>query len=291
MNDLAIKEGKIITQEEHKLTTLTAQDVVQRTVLAQQIMKEIMKEGVHYGKIPGCGDKPVLLKPGAEKLCLTFQFRPQYDTKMTESDVNREIDWEKKDRNGKVYSRGSTKGYYKYISHCILIYYPSGIIVGEGIGICSNFERKFRIQDSYDIENTVAKMAEKRSLIAAVLIATATSDILTQDLDELLDNGVINTDDRRQETKQDTSKSHKSQTRQADKKSTNTGNGQEAFLRKKILAKANLYFNNDKNQINSYLDGFIDDGKTLEDETQLEILNLIMGDLDTKISISQQQGQ
>ena len=43
--------------------------IAQRQLLAAH-MKESMKPGVHYGEIPGCGDKPALFKAGAEYLLL-----------------------------------------------------------------------------------------------------------------------------------------------------------------------------------------------------------------------------
>ena len=58
---------------------LTVEQVLLHLSLIQQIMSAAMKEGEHYGRIPGCGDKPTLLKPGAEKLCLTFRLAPTYD--------------------------------------------------------------------------------------------------------------------------------------------------------------------------------------------------------------------
>ncbi len=45
----------------------------------QYVMSKIMRDGEHYGKIPGCGDKPTLLKPGAEKICMTFRLSPSYE--------------------------------------------------------------------------------------------------------------------------------------------------------------------------------------------------------------------
>ena len=37
-------------------------------------MGAAMKDGEHFGKIPGCGDKPTLLKPGAEKALFDLPF-------------------------------------------------------------------------------------------------------------------------------------------------------------------------------------------------------------------------
>jgi hypothetical protein len=50
---------------------------------------------------------------------------------------------------------------------------------------CNNFESKYRTLNPYDVKNTLEKMAEKRSLVAAVLIGTAASDIFTQDIEDL----------------------------------------------------------------------------------------------------------
>ncbi len=54
----------------------SVQQVLGQVALIQQIMAAAMKDGEHYGRIPGCGDKPTLLKPGAEKLCLHLPHGP-----------------------------------------------------------------------------------------------------------------------------------------------------------------------------------------------------------------------
>ena len=65
-------------------TALTAENLKQQVAIVQQAMRAVMKKGLHYGVIKGCGDKPVLLKPGAEVLALTFQFAPKYDVQVTD---------------------------------------------------------------------------------------------------------------------------------------------------------------------------------------------------------------
>ena len=64
---------------------LTVQSIVAQVKLIQNVMEAVMQgptkehpEGVHYGVIPGC-KKPTLLKPGAEKLSMTFRLRPIID--------------------------------------------------------------------------------------------------------------------------------------------------------------------------------------------------------------------
>ena len=182
----------------------------------QQVMEGVMKDGTHYGKIPGCGDKPALLKAGAEKLCMTFRLDPEYE-------ITQERDGD----------------HLTITSKCTLHYIPNGARMGSGMGSCSSREAKYAYrsavrkcptcgaeaiikgkaeygggwlcygkkggcgakfvdsdaliagqqmgrvenEDLADQYNTVLKMANKRSLIAAVLNVTAASDIFTQDLD------------------------------------------------------------------------------------------------------------
>ena len=49
---------------------LSVKDIREQINLIQGVMKDAMQDKVHFGTIPGCGDKPTLLKPGAEKLSL-----------------------------------------------------------------------------------------------------------------------------------------------------------------------------------------------------------------------------
>ncbi len=70
--ELAIYESK----------PLTANDIKGQVDLIQEVMKKVMRDKEHYGIIPGCGDKPALLKPGAEKLNLTFRMAPDPETEI-----------------------------------------------------------------------------------------------------------------------------------------------------------------------------------------------------------------
>ena len=45
-------------------SALSVKEVMGQVNLIQQIMSEAMQDGEHYGVIPGCGDKKVLLKAG-----------------------------------------------------------------------------------------------------------------------------------------------------------------------------------------------------------------------------------
>src|SRR5690348_2850203 len=50
-----------------------AGELVARLDTIKEVMRTAMQPNVDYGVIPGTGSKPTLLKPGAEKLAVTFQ--------------------------------------------------------------------------------------------------------------------------------------------------------------------------------------------------------------------------
>ena len=164
----------------------------------RDIKKAVMKEGVHYGTIPGCGDKPTLLKPGAETLLVTFRIsgEPIIEDLSTPDEARYRVNIQAK----------------SIVTQAFL---------GSGIGECSSHEEKYRWRKAIckeefdetaedrkrmkwgrkkdggtyqiqqvrtnkaDLANTVLKMAKKRALVDAALTVTAASDVFTQDLDEM----------------------------------------------------------------------------------------------------------
>lgn len=199
--------------------------LIEQVALIQNVMKSVMKDGEHFGKIPGCGDKPSLLKPGAEKLCFTFRMDPEFDIEVIDMG----------------------KGHREYRVKCTLFAINGSQRLGSGVGSASTMEGKWRFRtgpvestgrsvpsdywdqrksdpakaqealggrglstkkidgvwmivkqgekvehdNPADVYNTVLKMAKKRAMVDAVLTCTAASDIFTQDVEELVDNGVI----------------------------------------------------------------------------------------------------
>lgn len=138
----------------------------ERLIMLQNFVKELMIPNIDYGLIPK-SDKPCLFKPGAEKLCDIFGFSKQVEI------LNRIEDWE--------------KGLFHYEVKVLLTNKRTGIIEAEGIGSCNNKERKFKNQDSFSITNTILKMSKKRAFIDAVLSATRSSGIFTQDIEDIDD--------------------------------------------------------------------------------------------------------
>jgi hypothetical protein len=201
---------------------LSASNIRAQVNLIQEVKREVMTEGQHYGTIPGCGDKPTLLKPGAEKLSLVFRLRPIM------SDA----------KDIQIVEMGSGHREVRALCH---ILNEVGLEVATGVGSCSTMEKKYRYRDAQrkcpncgaaaiikgkeeygggflcfakkggcgakfpdddkaitgqalgqvenpdiaDTYNTVLKIAKKRAYVDGVLSATGGSDFFTQDIEDM----------------------------------------------------------------------------------------------------------
>lgn len=100
---------------------LSVETIKKQIQVIQEVMQGAMVRDTHYGTIPGT-DKPTLLKAGAEKLCLTFRLSPTYT--VTKTDLG--------------------GGHREYEVRCTLTHIPSQSVFGEGVGVCSTMESKYR---------------------------------------------------------------------------------------------------------------------------------------------------
>jgi len=214
---LAVRERSAVATRDE----LSVDDLLAQVAKLDQVVERAMHEGVHYGKVPGT-DRPTLLKPGAERLCVVFRLAPTYP------DDRLKLTWHE-------------DGHFTVVATCVLRHIPTDLVVGEGLGLCSSLEKKYRWRtlqrrcpecgepqirkskrdpewycwkkeggcgatfpldsdagrqieaqetgktenpDVADTYNTVLKMAAKRALIAATLNGTAASDKFTQDVDD-----------------------------------------------------------------------------------------------------------
>jgi hypothetical protein len=194
--------------------------------------RERLKEGVHYGVIPGT-QKPTLYKPGAEALLSGMGLRSE-----TGNESPPILDFTGKDHGGEPF--------IMYDRYC-RIYRQTGPTVNDRIevanlgGACNSWEPKYRYRNSSrvcpqcgkeaiikgkadygggwvcfkkkdgcgakfrdgdaaiesqnagkvanedvsELQNTIKKMADKRALIAATLVATGCSDIFTQGVEDM----------------------------------------------------------------------------------------------------------
>jgi hypothetical protein len=143
-----------------------------------ELIKAALEDGRDYGAIRG-GDqnRKVLLKAGAERMCIAFGLRPSFT--IIESTIDHTIvnTYANKYKGGDVTSQGM----YRFTLKCEL--FRGDDLVGEGMGSCSTMESKY-ISRPRDCENTVLKMAKKRALVDAVVTTLSLSDRFSQDIEE-----------------------------------------------------------------------------------------------------------
>lgn len=185
---------------------LTIQEVKSQINLIQEVLRTVMKPNVHYGIIPGT-QKPTLYKPGSETVLSTFRIS---------------VDPESQDL--------STSDEARFRVRCFGRSMATGTIVGIGIGEASSSEEKYRWRAAVckeefdatpedrrrtaykkakggghytvdqvrtnpaDVANTILKMAKKRAQIDMTLTATACSDVFDQDLEDLPEGMIDNTE-------------------------------------------------------------------------------------------------
>lgn len=157
-------------------------EIRKRNNAVQEIMRGVMKEGTHYGTIPGT-PKPSLWKAGAEVLCMTFRLAPLLDSRVTVDDPEAEWGYSSHRRDGTILA-GTTLGYFEVEASCT-IQGAEGDVLSRCSARCNNRESKYRSLSVFDIRNTIQKMAEKRAFVSAALMATGASDIFTQDLEDV----------------------------------------------------------------------------------------------------------
>lgn len=161
---VVVSDGTVVVKPELDVT-----DVIAQVKKIQGVMSTVMHKGEHYGTIPGT-QKPTLLQPGAQKLCLTFRLDPQDE----------------------VIQATETDDLIAFTVRTTLYHIATGQRIASGIGSCNSREKRYLrrdkdggIQPAWDLHNTILKMASKRALVAAVLRGTAASDIFTQDVEDL----------------------------------------------------------------------------------------------------------
>ncbi len=166
---------------------MTVEEIIAQRNVITTVLRHVMIEGTHYGKIPGTGDSKSLLKPGADLLLSTFHIAT--DPVIDDLSGPHEIRY-------RVKLRGLTS---------------SGALIGTGLGEASSNEEKYRWKranrreydntpenmrrikyttwnnqdqetpqvrcNPYDQVNTVLKMAKKRAAVDLVLTALAAAEV------------------------------------------------------------------------------------------------------------------
>ena len=211
---------------------------IQRYQAMKDFISAVLKESVDYGKIPGT-DKNTLLKPGAEKLSSFFGLVPTFQTVQSTLDWTGEdhagepffyfhyrcrlmrgdmiaaegegsaTSWEKKYRY-----RSSERVCPKCGKPAIIPgkkEYGGGWLCFAKKGGCgakfpdddpeikNQVVGQIKNPDVADIVNTLQKMAQKRSYVAAVLLAVNGSEYFTQDVEDFVDSEFYEIKPRRAE--------------------------------------------------------------------------------------------
>lgn len=197
-NEVSVPEkvkAEIMPMEEKKPYTglLAVMDVETAEKIKKDLIRykaTILKKDVDYGIIKGT-KKDTLYKSGAEKLIKIFGLSTRLILLEKIEDVM-----------GKDHDK---EPYYYYRYKCEL-WDNEGRFICDSDGSCNSFEKKYRYRkvwnsqtraydkpvknpDIHDQVNTILKMAQKRAMIAAVLIGIGGSDIFTQDLDDMPPQG------------------------------------------------------------------------------------------------------
>ena len=191
--------NEIMIQHQSQLSLIDSLDIqavtqiMQKIGTFQSIVQQALKQEHDYGIIPGT-NKPTLLKPGGEKICMMMGINPEYDF------LDKIEDYQ--------------KGFFAYNIKCTLK--KLDMNVAQGVGSCNSYEKKYRwvnvdtlpdgvdpttvenVTDKYgrhkykipnpnvcDLANTILKMAKKRAFIDAVLQVASLSDVFTQDLEDM----------------------------------------------------------------------------------------------------------
>jgi len=211
------------------LTRYVPQDglpiVLERYAMVVQFIRSALQHGIDFGVIPGCGDRPTLLLPGAQKIASLFRFA-------TRLHLDKEVeDWTGGDHNGEPF--------FMYRHRCE-VFSQDGLLVATGFGSCNSWEKKYRWRESkrrcprcegeairkssrpgegfycwskiggcgakfaendpaiasqrvglepnpeiFDSSNTLLKMSAKRAYVCGILYAAGIAEFFSQDLEDL----------------------------------------------------------------------------------------------------------
>ncbi len=216
-------------ESQNGLTRIAPQDglpvVLERYAMIVSFIRSALQPGIDFGVIPGCGDRPTLLLPGAQKIAALFR----YGTRLH---LDKEIeDWTGNDHN--------SEPFFMY-RHICEVFDTHGQLVATGYGSCNSWEKKYRWRESkrrcpkcqseairkgknagegyycwakvggcgakfgendpviasqrvglepnpeiFDQTNTLLKMSSKRAYVSGILYAAGISEFFTSDLEDI----------------------------------------------------------------------------------------------------------
>jgi hypothetical protein len=220
---------------------LTVSEMTDRLRLIKAVMEENMTVDVDYGLVPGCGNRPGLFQPGAQKLSMMFQLSPevQQETVSEFDNYHRGYRLVVRVSNGSKFADGvgecstlESKYRYRNAGRICPKCHKEAVIEGKpeygggyvcytkkggcgekfktnselGKKIAEQVGGKVENENPADHWNTVRKMAFKRAFVHAIINATNTSELWSQDLEDLQANGVTREEAPRQQNNSGTTK-------------------------------------------------------------------------------------
>jgi hypothetical protein len=224
--DKQIGDASLVPVEhETFMPALSVRQALDRFNQVVEFVRTVMREGVDYGVIPGT-DKPTLLKPGAEKLCTLFGLTSRFEIirsaeDWTGADHNGEPfffylyrcrlqrgdliiaegdgsanSWEQKYRYREAQRKcpecgqaSIIRGKQEYGGGWVCFRKRGGCGAKydiEDLAITNQPAGRVLNENIADQVNTIQKMAQKRALIAATLLAVNGSEFFTQDGEEFI---------------------------------------------------------------------------------------------------------
>lgn len=180
-----VHSHQMTAQDFKKDLALSGEDIERVTghlAHVKEVVSKVLREGKDgdgdYGVVPGT-KKQALFKAGAEKLMMLFGLGVR--VKMTDKELDR-------------YENFAMFSYQAEVYHL-----KSNIVKATCEGTANSWEKKYKDRAIYvkgvlagrentpvcDILNTLKKMAQKRAIVGAVILATGASDYFTQDEDEI----------------------------------------------------------------------------------------------------------
>lgn len=183
MADHAIEvKSEVVSKPNMPLTRADLERMKEHRTLIQEFVQSQLKEGIDndYAIIPGT-KKKTLLKPGAEKLLRLFNLGAR--VRMAEKEIDRDQNF----------------AFFAY--RCEVYNLATGIVIAECEGAANSQEVKYKERKVWrtgpngrkeqtteqtpisDILNTLMKMAQKRAVVGAAILATGASDFFSQDIE------------------------------------------------------------------------------------------------------------
>lgn len=159
--------------------------IIQRNLLTSFVQTQMVK-GHDYGLIPGCGDKPALFKPGAERIADLFMFSINVECASKIEDYDKGLfaytykaTVYRKDGTFVQCEANCNSKEKKYGERVVGEKFATDEQKEKAIGRKKHEKGYWQLilpnEDIFSIVNTLMKMSEKRAIVGAVLLASNAS--------------------------------------------------------------------------------------------------------------------